>query len=128
MYEALMLTAVTHTNVHVGSDPSSESTYRLCYDVFNVPVFSAPFEHYINCTQPLKGRYIRVMHKSYWSMTLCEVQVFGYIYRGMNDLKTVVRIANIRDIDILLYKTHSFDISVKRVDRSITQTINSLNL
>ena len=75
-----------YARVDVGNNPTndSDSLYQPCYNIDGEFMFT----YFRNCVQPLTGRYVQLQGQPNsgpiitGNFILCEVQIYGYLYRG----------------------------------------------
>ena len=81
-----------YIDIYVTEGQDEEIPNGICYTIYEEG--AVDFLH-INCTRPIIGRYVKLRQHANYSdisitMNICEVQVYGYPYRGKTSLNTNV--------------------------------------
>ena len=75
--------SVQNVVIYVTDEPNQETADDICNTIGAEQIGD---NLVVNCTQPVKGRYVKLRRKSdadyFWVMYLCEIQVYGYLYHG----------------------------------------------
>ena len=73
-----------YVRITVGNDGNDVSSYKLCHVIRGE---GAKATNHVTCDDPVVGRFVRFQRfRGGWmiyELTICEVQVYGYLYRGM---------------------------------------------
>ena len=72
---------MNYMDIYVTERVNAATSDRICYSVHDE---GAVDSLHINCAQPMRGRYVKLQKHDVFTtlMNICEVQVYGYPYRG----------------------------------------------